>query len=174
METSEDFTASDGLFPERPLNIAVLGPSLDDTRNIGTRKRLQIRDALENDGHRPFFPEERIDRSAHNWIVQERELLRHPSVDMVIILHTEHSWGAFAEIANFVTVPEIQFKTAVLFPVALYTPTQSLPGNILQGYFVRMPYTDWQMEACQLVSECRRWAYDRMNGAWPEFRPWHS
>ena len=143
---------------------------MDDIRNIGTRKRLQIQDALEDDGHSPFFPEDRIDRSAPNWILQEQELLRDPSVDMVIILHTEHSWGAFAEISNFATVPEIRIKTAILFPIEFYTPTQSLPGNILQGYFVRMPYTEEQMEICQLVSECRRWAYDRMSGVWPEYR----
>ena len=35
------------------LRIAVLGPNLDDINSVGTQKRYQIRDALEDYGHQP-------------------------------------------------------------------------------------------------------------------------
>lgn len=164
----EDLTVEERTLTRRPLQIAVLGPSLDDICDIGTRKRLQIRDALRDRGHAPFFPEDLIDVSAPDWIGQERELLGDDSVDLVIILHTKNSWGAFSELANFVSFPEIRIKTAVLFPSEHYEPMNSLPANIVQSYFVRLPYTDRHMELCQLTSECIKWADDRRNGVWPE------
>ena len=163
----------EGEFIRRSLRIAVLGPDLENINSIGTRKRYQIRDALKDVGHNPFFPEAQIDKSAPDWIGQERELLSDPEVDLVIILHTVDSWGVFGEISNFVSVPEIQIKTAVLVPIEHYRPTQNLPGNIMQGYFVRMPYTNEQMEICQLVSECTQWALQRQIGIWPELPPTH-
>ena len=164
----EDVTVEERALSDRPLRIAVLGPSLADIRDIGARKRLQIRDALMDQGHAPFFPEDVIDSSAPDWIGQERELLLNDSVDLVIILHTKNSWGAFSEVANFASFPEIRIKTAVLFPSEHYEPMNSLPANIVQSYFVRLPYTDRHMELCQLVSECVKWADDKRNGVWPE------
>ena len=153
-------------FPRLSLRIAVLGPNLEEIRDAGTRKRYQIRDALADLGHSPFFPEDLIDESL-DWIGQERVLLAGEDVDLIIILHTNDSWGALAEIANFVSVPEIRTKTVVFFPIEHYTPTRSLPANIVQSYFVKMPYTDNHLEVCQLVSECERWARDMQNGYWP-------
>ena len=153
-------------FPRRSLRIAVLGPNLD-IRDAGTRKRYQIRDALADLGHSPFFPEDVIDSSSLDWIGQERNLLARDDVDLIIILHTNDSWGVFGEISNFVSVPEIRTKTIVFFPIEYYTPTRSMPANIVQGYFVKMPYTDDHMRACQLVSDCEKWARDMQNGYWP-------
>lgn len=152
-----------------PLRIAVLGPSLEDSDSPGTRKRMQIYDSLKTDGHNPFFPEDEIDNSNpfQTWLEEERLMLSASDVDLVIILNTEDSAGALMEIANFVSVPEINIKTAVLFPNRHYKPDEGLPGNTVQAYFTRFPYTDEQMETCRLVSECRRWAYDRQNGIWP-------
>ena len=153
--------------PGRSLRIAVLGPNLDELRDAGTLKRYQIRDALADLGHSPFFPEDVIDSSSLNWIGQERDLLAGDEVDLIIILHTNDSWGVFGEIANFVSVPQIRTKTAVFFPIEHYTPTRSMPANIIQNYLVKMPYTDDHMRACQLVSDCEKWAQDMQNGYWP-------
>ncbi len=71
------------------------------------------------------------------------------------------------EIGNFASVPEISYKTGVLFPVKYYWPTQSLAGNTVQAYFARMQYTEEHLESCELVAECRRWAYERQSGIWP-------
>ncbi|MCE2457363.1 MAG: hypothetical protein J4G14_06055 [Dehalococcoidia bacterium] len=163
-EVEEEFT-------RRSLTIAVLGPNLENLDDTGTLKRYQIRDALLDMGHRAFFPEHHIDSTAPDWIGQEQDLLRDDTVDLVIILHTENSWGAFGEISNFVSILDIQMKTAVLFPIEHYKPTQGMTGNIVQGYFVRMPYTYEQMEICQLVSECTQWAQQRQIGIWPELPP---
>lgn len=165
-DTFAERVAANRKFPQRSLRIAVLGPNLDEIRDAGTRKRYQIRDALKDLGHSPFFPEEFIDSSSLDWIGQERDLLAGDDVDLIIILHTNDSWGVFGEIANFVSVTEIRTKTAVFFPIERYTPTRSLPANIVQSYFVKMPYTNDHQEACQLVSECENWARDMQNGYW--------
>ncbi len=81
--------------PERSLRIAVLGPNLDDADNIGTRKRRQIANALEADGHETFFPEQYVamDNPLVPWVEQERRLLSGSDIDLIIILHTEDSAG---------------------------------------------------------------------------------
>ena len=103
---------------ENPLRIAVLGPSLNDISNSGTRKRRQIADSLEDDGHETFFPEQYVlkDDPSVPWVEQERQLLSDSAVDFVVILHTEDSAGVLVEIGNFVSVPEISFKTGVSIP----------------------------------------------------------
>ena len=152
-----------------PLRIAVLGPSLDDISNSGTRKRRQIADSLENDGHETFFPEQYVlkDDPSVPWVEQERQLLSDSAVDLVIILHTEASAGVLVEIGNFVSVPEISFKTGILFPFQYYRPMDSLSGNTVQAYFTKMQYTQEHLESCELVAECRRWAYTRQKDIWP-------
>ena len=150
------------------LRVAVLGPNLDDVQEVGTLKRYQIRDALKDDGHDPFFPESYIDTDdpTRLWIEDERQLLSDSEVDLVIVLHTEKSFGAFTEIANFVSVPAIFGKMAILFPSQLYTPSESLPANTVQGYYVRKIYTVDELEKCHLVAECRKWVSDRLNENW--------
>ena len=157
---------------ENPLRIAVLGPSLNDISNSGTRKRRQIADSLEDDGHETFFPEQYVlkDDPSVPWVEQERQLLSDSAVDFVVILHTEDSAGVLVEIGNFVSVPEISFKTGVLFPFQYYRPMQNLPGNTVQAYFTRMQYTEEHLESCELVAECRRWAYTRQRDIWPNLQ----
>ena len=157
------------------LSVAVLGPGLNAPEDLGGQKRRQIREALENDGHRPFFPEDCVDLDPVSslFVEQERELLADASVDLVIILHTSSSKGVLVEIGNFVSVPEINGKTAVLFPSVYYTPDESLAANTARGYPVRMPYSDNHFESCQLVSECRKLTQDRAMGRWPGWIP-HS
>ena len=154
---------------KKPLCVAVLGPNLDDADNVGTRKRHQIADALKSDGHETFFLEDLVslDNPMLSGLEQERLLLSDRDVDLVIILHTEDSAGVLIEIGNFASVPEISLKTAVLFPVKYYWPTQNLSGNTVQAYFAKMQYTEEHLESCELVAECRRWAYDRQRGVWP-------
>lgn len=165
-DTFAERAAENRKFPRLSLRIAVLGPNLDEIRDAGTRKRYQIRDALDDLGHSPFFPEDVIDSWSLDWIGQERDLLAGDDVDLIIILHTNDSWGVFGEIANFVSVPEIRTKTAVFFPIEHYTPTRNLPANIVQSYSVKKPYTDDHLRACQLVSDCEKWARDMQNGYW--------
>ena len=157
----------------RPLNIAVLGPNLANTDDPGTRKRRQIYDALERDGHHPFFPETYIDTSqpSDTWIEQERVILSDPAVDLVIVLNTPTSIGVILEIGNFVSAPEIRVKTAIMHPIEYYTPNDSLAANTIRAYLVQTPYTEEQMLACQLVSECRIWVRRRQIGEWPSLAP---
>ena len=163
-----------GHAPEKPLRIAVLGPNLEDSDNNGTQKRKQIYESLKSDGYEPFFPEDEIDNTDnpfHPWIIQESQMLSEDDVDLVIILSTDDSAGALGEIFSFVHFDEIRLKTAILFPEWHYKPDEGLPANTVQAYFARFSYTKEQMETCRLVSECRRWAYDRQHGIWPGLVP---
>ena len=77
----------------------------------------------------PFFPEERLDTSDPTpWIEQERRLLSDSTVHLVIVLDAEDSAGVLIEIGNFVSVPKIHAKTAILFPSEHYKSGQNLPG----------------------------------------------
>ena len=159
----------------RPLTVAVLGPGLGGIETSGSRKRRQIYDALQQDGHAPFFPEPLTDPAdpRESLLEQERHILREPEVDMVIILHTPESIGAFGEIANFASDPDIKAKTAVLFPLQFYTPVTGLPATTVREYRDRMIYSDEHFQSCQIVGECRKWAHDRATGQWPDPIP-HS
>ena len=156
-----------------PLRIAVLGPNLDNADDPGTRKRRQIHDVLERDGHYPFFPETYVDTSQpfDTWIEQERVILSDSAVDLVIVLNTPTSIGVILEIGNFVSAPVIRNKTAIMHPIEYYTPDDSLAANTIRAYLVQMPYTEEQMSVCQLVSECRIWVRRRQIGEWPGLAP---
>lgn len=156
------------------LRIAVLGPGLSNPNDPGSQKRRQILEALNKDGHSAFFPEDLVSRGdPFTPILElERSLLVMPDVDLVIILHTSTSYGTIAELANFVSIPEIKGKTAVLFPSQYYSPDDSLVANTVREYRSRLPYTDDHFRACQLVSECRKWANDRTTDNRPEVAPY--
>ena len=153
----------------KALSVAVLGPNLDNIDEIGTQKRYQIRDALSEDGHEPFFPESLIDTSDSTrlWIADEQQLLRDTSVDLIILLYTEGAQGAYTELSNFVTVPEIRSKTALLYPLRFYEPRTALSGNTAQGYYKSKIYTEDEMNECRVIANCKKWADDRRNGDWP-------
>lgn len=156
------------------LRIAVLGPGLHDSASEGGIKRQQIHDALNSDGHAPFFPEQCLSLNPLSppGIEQERQLLSAPDVDLVIILCTTWSPGALGELYNFVSVPAIRAKTAVLFPVQYYWPDDNLSANTAQAYRVRLPYSDEQFKACSLVSDCRKWAQDFSTDKWQVGTPY--
>ena len=153
----------------KSLRVAVLGPKLDAINEIGTQKRYQIRDALSDDGHEPFFPESFIDTSDSTrlWIADEQQLLRDTSVDLIILLYTEGAQGVYTELSNFVTIPEISSKTALLYPLRFYEPGTAMSGNTAQGYYVRKIYTEPEMNECRIVAHCRKWAGDLRNDDWP-------
>ena len=152
------------------LNIAVLGPRLDDEQNPGSRKRQQIYDALHADGHQPFFPEDFVDRGASivPFLEQERHFLSSANVDLIIILYTSGAYGAYAEIMNFVSEPRIRAKTAVLYPIEHYAPDANLGANTVREYPFKMVYNDELLASCQLVGECRSWAKARASALWPK------
>ena len=156
------------------LRIAVLGPGLHNPTSEGGVKRQQIYDALDNDGHTPFFPEQYVSLNPLSApaIEQERLLLSAPDVDLVIILCTTWSPGAIGEIYNFVSVPAIKAKAAVLFPVQYYWPDDNLTANTAQAYRVRLPYSNEQFKACSLVSDCRKWALDCSTDKWQVGTPY--
>ena len=156
----------------RNLSVAVLGPSVGDSgSNPGGQKRKQIRDALCADGHRPFFPEERVKSNplGPSLLEQERVLLDSPDVDLVIILHTATSAGVLQEIAHFASFPEIMAKTAVLYPGEFYRPGENLPSDTISRYLVRMLYSERHFQVCSLVLECRSWANTMAVGRWVAF-----
>ena len=155
---------------DKSLRVAILGPNLSNIEEIGTRKRYEIRDALEDDGHEPFFPECFIDvnDSTSLWIRIEQQLLADPQVDLVIIFHTPEAFGVLTEISNFIDVYEIYSKAAILFPSQFYQPYENLPANTVQGYYVKKIYTEDELRECHVVTECRKWAGDRLNGNWPQ------
>ncbi len=153
------------------LKVAVLGPNLgrDD---LGSQKRRQIFCALKNDGHTPFFPENQVDSDSpfESILTQECILLSDTRVDLVIILYTETSFGVSQEIARFEGHPEIKVKTGILFPRRFYEE-EGVPSDTVQNYLVNHPYTDSQLEKCQVVGWCRRWAFNRQTGMWPTLTP---
>ena len=79
---------------------------------------------------------------------------------------TEDSFGVMSEIANFVSVPEIHSKAAILFPAKFYIPNESLPANTVQAYHDKMQYTDEDIEICRLVHQCIDWASERRMESW--------
>ena len=157
------------------LRVAVLGPGLQDATDPGSLKREQIREALEQDGHRPFFPEHELSIIAATPFVSHLELerlhLRKPDVHLVIVLYTSRSPGAAMELGNFLSDPEIKAKTAVLYPIEYYTPNESLVANAVRSFLVKMPYSSDHFKSCQIVGECRIWAHARSTGLWPVVAP---
>ena len=148
------------------LSVAVLGPGLQNPESPGSRKRRQIREALECDGHEVFFPEDWINppfSTGDLAIRRERTLLSDDSVGLVILLCTEASPGALGEIFGFVDESKIVEKTTLLFPSELFDPANSLVGNTVDYYRSKMLYTEEQFEICDLVSECRKFASDRIH-----------
>ena len=147
----------------RRISVAVLGPGFPEQgvpESPGSLKRRQIRTALEGDGHRAFFPEDLVESegipfSILNW---ETSLLRDPQVDLIVILHTDSSFGVIAELSHFLTVPEIRDKTVVLFPIEFYNPSGGLVSNIVQNYYYRTFYPEEHLKTCHVVAECRHWA----------------
>lgn len=158
----------------RNLSVAVLGPSVGDGNETpGGRKRKQIRNALTDDGHQAFFPEEHATSNplGPSLLAQERNLLDNPDVDLVIILHTDRSIGTLQETAYFIDYPSIVAKTGVLYPSKFYRAGANMFSDTVSNYLVRMPYSDRQFQACELVSECRNWADMMARGYWVGFEP---
>ena len=153
-----------------PLRVAVLGPSLDDSS--GGKKRRQIYQALKKEGHSPFFPECALANAPPAAFILERErrMLVSSDVHLVIILHTS-GYGVAAELGNFVHVPEIVSKTAVLFPAEFYAPDNAVLANTAREFPMRQPYLKEHFLSCQLVSECLKWAEQRLTASWPSAAP---
>lgn len=147
---------------EFQLTVAVLGPGIQDSQSVGSRKRRQIRVALENDGHEVFFPEDYCAPVTGELLVrEERKLLGDDAVGLVILLYTDKSPGALVELTGFVEDPGIREKTAILFPAELFD-RQSMVGNTVDYYRIKTLYTARQFEICELVEECRKVASDRI------------
>ena len=156
------------------LTIAVLGPkSDDDNPDQGGLKRRAILNALKRDGHNPFFPEDKVaqDPVGPRLLEQERQLLRTPEVDLVVILYTPNSPGALQEIAYFMDDPLIVSKTGILYPYDFYDPGGNLFTDTLSEYHVKQPYSDQHLKNCSVVGECRRWASAREKGIWSLMEP---
>ena len=154
----------------RKLSIAVLGPGLGSPLSAGGKKRTQIRDALLDDGHLPFFPEERgilHDPLGETLLDQGRQVLSDPGVDLIVVLHTRDSAGVMGELYRYYDVPEIESKMAVMVPIELYNPQGGVFGDIILRYRTRFPYNKFLFETCELVSECRMWAKTMAMGEWP-------
>ena len=154
------------------LRVAVLGPGLQNPDDPGSKKRRQIFQALKDDGHDPFYPEEIVDDSPTTFILgEERRALIDPNIHLVLILHTS-THGVSQELSSFSHVREIVAKTAVLFPLEHYYPEDGgVPPNTACEFPVRFPYTEEQFVSCRLVSECQKWAEQRLTYRWPGLTP---
>ena len=173
--------ALEKLLDDSPLSIAVLGPALN-MENPGSRKRRQIHDALQKDGHKPFYPEDIVVTGTPKAIVEEREILSKPSVDWIILLHTQNGHGTIGELSNFAEHDAIVAKTTVLFPQDLYDPSGGLTANTVESFWAQrtepLLYTDQQLASCNLVAECTALAFERLSDksplSWPfsRYLPW--
>ena len=140
-----------------PLSVAVLGPGLQNSEDPwGAKKRRQIYDALQQEGHAPFFPEQLVARGTPGALIEEREILRESSVDWILLLHTRVSAGTLMELSLVLNFPELAAKTTVLFPTDYYDPYNALAANSV--HVLEAPpllYTDHQLSSCSLVAECK-------------------
>ena len=151
------------------LIIAVLGPMVQGTSDdLGSMKRVQIRDELRDDGHRPFFPEQCIkaDPTAPRILERERVLLSSPLVDLVIILHTDPGAGTLQEIANFEPFPEIVGKSRVLFPSKFLDPGINSFSDTVSAFLLNFAYSEHHLQICNVVWQCRKWASVRSKELW--------
>ena len=158
----------------RRLRIAVLGPG---PSSPGRAKREQIGDALREDGHDSFFPEDvgnigmaLVDPVA---LDSEQEMLEKDDVHLVIMLVTGSARGVEAEYIQFRRVPRIRDKTALLYPKVYYQPDDHIAANTARDYQMRPLYSPEEMRDCDVVGECRTLAHQvaqgRRWGAPPSF-----
>ena len=152
----------------RKLGIAVLGPALNNADDsLGARKRRQIHDALKQDGHRPFFPEDLVAKGPKA-LPAERELLSRDTVDWVILLHTKQARGTFLEVGHFIEFPEIVGKTTVLYPLDLHEDDGLMTNTVRTFWSSPVLYTDHDLASCKVVAECRDLASNRLAASqWP-------
>ena len=148
---------------EPGLSVAVLGPALDDSPGSGGWKRQQIYDALVDLGHRPFYPEDRVEPDSL-WVASEIEILSAPDVNLVVVLQTPDSIGVMGELPAFVREVALVSKTAVLTPAQYYKPTESFLANAVSYYRVRIPYTQQHFDECRLLNDCRKIVSDFLTG----------
>ena len=164
LENARRGAATTGI--ERSLSVAVLGPAVDDSPGSGGWKRQQIYDTLVELGHRPFFPEERVERDSL-WVDREIQILSASDVNLVIVLQTADSIGVMGELPAFVREASIVSKTAVLTPVQHYKPTESFLANAVSYYRVRVPYAQQHFDECRLLNDCREIVSDFLSGNSP-------
>ena len=155
--------------PSRSLSVAVLGPRLTYSTDAAKNKRSQIFRFLEDAGHKPFYPETRININ-RTWLHQEVELLSSAEVDLVIVLHTHTSWGPAFETGAFAITPTIVSKTAILVPDEYFTPDNNLPANTIDSFPVKVPYTEQDFDECCLLDDCREIVNDFLTGESPLVR----
>ena len=148
---------------ERPLGIAVLGPRLANSDTPGARKRRQIYEALKQEGHKPFYPEDLVAGGTRRVLAEERDILSHDSVDWIILLHTEEGRGTLLEIGYFSNYPEIIKKTTLFFPKDFYNPDENLAANTVEGFWSPpVPHTQEHLASCSVVAECKDMAAVRL------------
>ena len=146
------------MIPHRKLSIAVLGPEIRFPLAPGGRKKQQLRNRLLEDGHRAFYPEEKMGPDGV-LLRREVEMLSNSSVDLVIILQTVDSMSVAQELGAFVLVEDIVAKTAVFTPDQYYKPGQGLAANTVSHFRVHRPYSEKQFTTCHLVDICK-WTVD--------------
>lgn len=160
---------------EDSLVVAVFGPGIAND-NPGSRKRQQIVDTLNMDGHEAFTPEDFLDVQLFDliWLEQEELLLGENRVDYVIVLLTEDSIGAFAEIGRISGDPAIVRKTGILYPQQHYSPNENLLANTVTRFPDLHLYTEDEIETCQVVAKCRDWVADEQNDIDQQQIPWQK
>ena len=153
----DDFTDK---LADESLVVAVFGPGVASD-SLGGRKRKQIADTLQSDGHVPIMPEQFLDlhRFDLSWLEQEALLLAEYRIDFVIVLLTEDSLGAYVEIGRISAHPAIMEKTVILYPrrhFSHFSQKEYLTANTVAS-FPNLLYTEDEMETCQVVAKCRDW-----------------
>ena len=153
----------------RSLTIAVLGPALTHSSGGTIDKRSQIFQFLESVGHKPFYPETRINID-NRWVFGEVDLLSSTDVDLVIVLQTERSEGVKTEIGAFAVTPAIRVKTAILTPKEYYTPDSSFLANTADVFPVKVPYTRRHFEECCLLEDCKEIVENHLTSEMPSIQ----
>ncbi len=140
--------------PPRQLGVAVLGPSLNDPDGPATQKRHQIRDALKECGHAPFYLEDLVSEDSSTPIHDEREILSRDTVDWIIVFCAQGAVGTAAEILGLTDYPEIIRKTTILFPYDLYCDGGLVARVIRGSWSPPLLYTEKHFASCSVVAEC--------------------
>lgn len=149
-----------------PLAVLVWGPAPGDS--LEYRKRCEIRDSLNLDGHVAKFSEDLMPKDHEISDPLEEELLQADAANLIVVLYG--SRGTQSEIDGLLKHTTIAEKALILIHNdILQKALHSVSGGLwkkLQKFTEIITYTQDEMEACNLVEQVHQWAQKARRAAY--------